>query len=150
MGGLLRRPVGNLLRRPLFLLLLAPALVYWQIETPLNDLASLAGDPSVNASYSRPLLAELEHRAHGAPLRVEIPMTGAHREAAFLPGQGPILLARGWERQLDTRDAALFYEDASPPLTAAAYKAWLREKTGSPMSRSRTCGWTSPAPPRAA
>jgi len=131
-----RRPSGkegpgprtkSLLRHPLVLLALAPALLYWQLETPINDVAALAGDPSVHASYYRPLLAELQDRADGAPLRVEVPLTGAHWEAAFLPDQGPILLARGWERQLDTRDAALFYEEEGHRLTAAAYKEWLQE-----------------------
>jgi hypothetical protein len=121
------RRTHGLLRRPLVLLLLGAALLYWQIETPLNDVAALAGDPSVNASWYTPLIAELGARAHGAPLRVEVPMTGAHWEAAFLPEQGSILLARGWERQLDTRDAALFYEDAERPPTAAAYREWLQE-----------------------
>jgi len=42
----------------------------------------------------------------------------------YLPEQGPILLARGWERQLDTRYAALFYH---PTLTPSAYRAWLKD-----------------------
>ncbi|MGH2855307.1 MAG: hypothetical protein ACRDLF_14070, partial [Solirubrobacteraceae bacterium] len=93
-------------RRRLVLLALAPALVYWQLETPLNDVSALTGDPSVSASYYAPLLGELERRAQGAPLRVEVPLTGAHWEAAYLPGHSSILLARGWERQLDTRYGA--------------------------------------------
>ncbi len=108
----------------LALLLLAPALLYWQLETPLNDVSELVGDPSVSASYYAPLLGELEERAGGAPLRVEVPMTGTHWESVYLPAHGSILLARGWERQLDTRYAALFY---APTLTAAAYRAWLYE-----------------------
>jgi hypothetical protein len=106
------------------LLALAPVLLYWQLETPINDVSALAGEPSVNASYYAPLLGELERRAHGAPLRVEVPMTGAHWESAYLPEHGSILLARGWERQLDTRYGALFY---APTLTPAAYRAWLYE-----------------------
>jgi hypothetical protein len=112
------------LRHPLALAALALVLLYWQLETPLNDLAALAGDPSVNASYYAPLLAELQRRAHGEPLRVEVPQTGAHWESAYLPEHGSILLARGWERQLDTRDAALFY---GPTLTASTYQRWLTE-----------------------
>ncbi len=108
----------------LALLALAPVLLYWQLETPINDVSELAGDPSVNASYYAPLLGELQHRAHGAPLRVEVPQTGAHWESVYLPEHGSILLARGWERQLDTRYAALFY---APRLTPAAYRAWLYE-----------------------
>jgi hypothetical protein len=106
------------------LLALAPVLLYWQLETPINDVSALAGDPSVNASYYNPLLGELERRAHGAPLRVEVPQTGAHWESVYLPEHGSILLARGWERQLDTRLAPLFY---APTLTVSAYRAWLYE-----------------------
>jgi hypothetical protein len=108
----------------LALLALAPVLLYWQLETPINDVSELGGDPSVNASYYAPLLSELQHRAHGAPLRVEVPQTGAHWESVYLPEHGSILLARGWERQLDTRYAALFY---APTLAPAAYRGWLHE-----------------------
>ncbi len=115
---------GLWLRHPLVLLALAAALLYWQLETPLNDVSELVGDPSVNASYYAPLLGELQKRAGGAPLRVEVPMVGTHWESVYLPTHGPLLLARGWERQLDTRYAALFY---APALAAAAYRAWLYE-----------------------
>jgi hypothetical protein len=111
-------------RRRLALALLAPVLLYWQLETPINDVSELIGDPSVNASYYAPLLAELRGLAGGAPLRVEVPQTGAHWESVYVPEQGPIELARGWERQLDTRYGALFY---GARLTAAAYRAWLAE-----------------------
>ncbi len=111
-------------RHRLALLILAPPLLYWQLETPINDVSELVGDPSVNASYYAPLVGELQRRAHGAPLRVEVPQTGAHWESVYLPEHGSILLARGWERQLDTRYATLFY---APTLTPAAYRAWLYE-----------------------
>ncbi len=119
-------PAYGWLRHPLALLLLAPALLYWQLETPLNDVSELVGDPSVNASYYAPLLGELQERSGGAPLRVEVPMVGTHWESVYLPAHGSILLARGWERQLDTRYAALFYEGGGgQSLTPAAYRAWL-------------------------
>jgi len=127
LGALLAAPlVTGVLweRRRLALALLAPALLYWQLETPINDVVALAGDPSVNASYYAPLRAELQRLAREAPLRVEVPLTGAHWESVYLPEQGPILLARGWERQLDTRYAALFYH---PTLTPSAYRAWLKD-----------------------
>ena len=53
-----------------------------------------------------------------------MPLTAAHWEAAELAGHDGVSLARGWERQLDTRYAALFYR---PGLTASAYGAWLEE-----------------------
>jgi hypothetical protein len=119
------RSAGGWLRhRRLALLALAPVLLYWQLETPISDVSELVGDPSVNAAYYAPLLHELQRRAHGEPLRVEVPQTGAHWESVYLPEHGSILLARGWERQLDTRYGALFYGRGP---TAGAYRAWLYE-----------------------
>ena len=110
-------------RHRLILCLLIPVLLYWQIETPINDQVELAGDPSVHASYYAPLRTELRTLTHGRRTIVEVPLTGAHWEAANLAGHDGIALARGWERQLDTRYARLFYE---PHLSASAYAAWLR------------------------
>ena len=39
-----------------------------------------------------------------------------------------VMLARGWERQLDQQRRALFYDEASTPLTPARYRAWLSEQ----------------------
>jgi len=125
LGALLVAPlVAGVLweRRRLVLLLLAPALLYWQLEASLNDFAALASNPSVNASYYTPLVGELTLLADGRPLRVEVPLTEAHWESVYLPEHPLILLARGWERQLDTRYDALFYR---PKLTPAAYRSWL-------------------------
>jgi hypothetical protein len=110
-------------RHRLILCLLAPLLLYGQIETPINDETALAGDPSVHAAYYAPLRAELRTLTHGRRTIVEVPLTGAHWEAANLAGYDGIALARGWERQLDTRYARLFYE---PRLSASAYATWLR------------------------
>ncbi len=111
-------------RRRVTLLLLAPMLLYWQLVTPVRDLSSIAGDPSVHASYYAPVLAELQKLTPGTPTIVEVPLTKAHWEAAYLAGHDGIELARGWERQLDTRYAALFYR---PTLSASAYREWLTE-----------------------
>jgi hypothetical protein len=135
LGELLGAPlVAGVLweRHRLVLALLAPVLLYWQLETPVNDVSALAGDPSVSASYYAPVLGELQRRADGAPLRVEVPLTGAHWESVYLAEHGPILLARGWERQLDTRYGALFYgsgsgSSAGSGLSAATYRGWLAE-----------------------
>ncbi|MGC2373357.1 MAG: hypothetical protein WA484_05750 [Solirubrobacteraceae bacterium] len=134
MGGNVAR-LGPLLAGPLLagmlwdrhrgtLLLLTPLLLYWQLVTPIRDYSSIASDPSVQASYYAPVLAELRVLSHGRPTIVEVPLTKAHWEAAHLAGHDDISLARGWERQLDTRYASLFYRS---PLTAAAYRAWLAE-----------------------
>jgi hypothetical protein len=50
-----------------------------------------------------------------------VPLTKNHWEAADLAKVVP--LARGWERQLDRKANALFYDDE--PLTAARYRTWL-------------------------
>jgi len=125
LGTLLGAPlaVGALWqRRRLALALLAPALLYWQLEAPISDVTALAGTPSVNASYYAPLVGELQRLAHGEPLRVEVPPTEGHWESVYLPEHPQILLARGWERQLDTRYNDLFYR---PGLSASAYRSWL-------------------------
>jgi hypothetical protein len=111
-------------RRRGVLCLLAPVLLYWQLNTPIGDLSLIAGQPSANASYYAPLLSELRHLRHDTPTIVEVPLTATHAEAAYVAGHDRISLARGWDRQLDTRYAALFYR---PTLTAAAYRAWLEE-----------------------
>jgi hypothetical protein len=111
-------------KRRALLLALAPLLLYWQLATPIRDYSSIAGDPSVHASYYAPVLAELRGLSHGRPTIVEVPMTAAHWESAYMAGHDGVELARGWERQLDTRYAAVFYRKT---LTPAAYRAWLAE-----------------------
>lgn len=133
MGGNAAR-LGPLLAVPLLsgvlwqhhraaLALLALPLLYWQLATPIKDYVAIAGDPSVKASYYAPLQHELARLTGGrASAVVEVPLTRAHWEAAYLPWHDGVRLARGWERQLDTRYAALFYR---PTLTAAGYRSWL-------------------------
>jgi hypothetical protein len=127
LGVLLAAPlVAGVLweHRRLALVLLAPALLYWQLDTPISDFAALAGNPSVNASYYAPLSGELTRLTDGRPLRVEVPLTEAHWESVYIPEHPLILLARGWERQLDTRYDALFYRPGLAPVT---YRSWLIE-----------------------
>jgi hypothetical protein len=111
-------------RRRGVLCLLAPVLLYWQLNTPIGDLSLIAGQQSANASYYTPLLSELRRLRHRTPTIVEVPLTATHAEAAYVAGHDHISLARGWDRQLDTRYAALFYR---PTLTASVYRAWLYE-----------------------
>jgi hypothetical protein len=127
LGPLLAAPLlaGVLWEKQRVLLFaLAPLLLYWQLATPIRDYSSIADDPSVHASYYAPVLAELQRLRHGRPTIVEVPMTAAHWESAYLAGHDGIELARGWERQLDTRYAAVFYRKTLSP---AAYRAWLVE-----------------------
>lgn len=115
------RARGRLIDGRLALLALAPLLLYWQLASAIDDQVALAGDPTVQASFYAPLRAQLLRLAHGRPIRVEVPLTGAHWESAYLPG-GPISIARGWERQLDTRYGALFYRRA---VASSEYEHWL-------------------------
>jgi hypothetical protein len=114
------RPV-TALRRPAFLLAaLALPLAYWQLYPAVRDVVRASGDPSTSAAYHAPLVRFLQRRA--GTFRVEIPLTANHWEAAHVAPH--VALARGWERQLDRRYGALFYDGT---LSAATYRAWLDE-----------------------
>ena len=100
------------------LLALTPLLLFWQWKPTYNDLVK-AGDRSVRASFYEPLVGFLAtHR--NPPGRVEVVPTRTHWEVVFVSERFPI--ARGWERQLDTRFGALFYDG---PLNAGTYRHWL-------------------------
>jgi hypothetical protein len=91
----------------------------WIVWGPLVQTLGVRDDPSTQASYYVPVERYLDEHASW-PLRIEVPFTRAHWEAAFLAPRVP--LARGWERQLDKRyDLAL----ESHSLSAAAYRGWL-------------------------
>jgi hypothetical protein len=131
LGALLAGPVVAGVfwdRRPKLLVVAAPVLLYWALVTPLRDLVAISGQPSLSAYYYAPLAEELHRLTDDAPVRVEVPLTKTHSEAEFLAQAGGqndtsrIALARGWDRQLDTRYAALFY---GRKLKASAYRAWL-------------------------
>jgi hypothetical protein len=114
--------------RPLALLVLAPFLAYWQLNSSVSDFASAVSDRSVHASYYAPLLRRLgalgvTDPAH--PKRIELVATANHWEAAFVAPH--VAIARGWERQLDRSRNALFYE-GSGELSAARYHAWLQQQ----------------------
>ena len=122
---LLAGPRGRNRRR--LLIVLAPFLLYWQANAPVADFAAAATDPSVAASYYAPLLGELRALGVGygaRPARIEVVATADHWEARFLAPH--VMIARGWERQLDVYRNGLFYEE-STPLTAARYEAWLSQ-----------------------
>jgi hypothetical protein len=92
----------------------------WQLTGPLSQSVGASLSPSSRASFYQPVIRYVE-RADGArPVRIEVPFTSSHWDAAVLGAH--FLLARGWERQLDTRYDALFY---SPSLSASAYRGWL-------------------------
>lgn len=123
LGTLLAGPVAAAVllhagRRLALALLVVPLLV-WQLQPVYGAVADSVHDPSASPSYYTGLLSYLGW--HGAALhRVEIPLTRDHWETSYVAAEFP--LARGWERQLDTRYDALLYQ---PGLTAAAYHQWL-------------------------
>jgi hypothetical protein len=123
LGAILAGPLAALLlwdeRRKLLALVALPFL-YWQVSAPIDDVWRAARDPSVHASYYDGLLGYLHgrERAEG-PFRIEIPFTDNHWESAHVAPTVP--LARGWERQLDRKVNALFYDGFSPE----RYRAWL-------------------------
>ena len=108
---------------PWFLALFLAGGLYWQVTASVSQIARSVGDPSTASAYFEPV-SELARRARRrAGVRVEVPPTANHWEAAYLaPG---FELARGWLRQLDTTRDDIFYGDDT--LTHAAYSTWLRE-----------------------
>jgi hypothetical protein len=89
---------------------------------PARETVAVAGNESTSASYYAPVLSFLA--AHGGALeRIEVPLTRSHWEAALMAPS--VSLARGWEKQLDTRfDRVLL----APGLTAAGYSRWLHDE----------------------
>lgn len=88
----------------------------------LSMIPDRSSIPDAQPSYWAPLIRFI--RAHStAQFRVEVVPTANHWEAYYFPRAG-IPLARGWYRQLDFADNALFY---ARRLTPADYRRWLRE-----------------------
>jgi len=106
-------------RRRLLLAVVAIPLLVWQWFPAVDGIAFAQSDPSTRATYYQPVLAYLGAQS-GAIGRVEIPSTYRHWEAAYAAPH--VLLARGWERQLDIAYNAIFYND---PLTPKTYRTWL-------------------------
>jgi hypothetical protein len=126
LGALVAGPVavgalgGRL--RPALLAAAALPLAYWQAYPAVRDVVRASGDPAVAAAYHAPLLRFLERAPRHGASRVEIPPTENLWEAAHVAPE--VALARGWQRQLDRRHGALFYDGS---LTSASYRAWLDE-----------------------
>ena len=92
----------------------------WQWAPSQSLVTSPSQAPETQSSFYKPLLNELAV-VGPQPVRIEVPPTLDHWEAAFVAPY--VSLARGWERQLDTADNPLFYNDGA--LTASSYEAWL-------------------------
>jgi len=95
------------------------AIAVWVVWGPVRETLAVAGSAATSASYYAPLERFLA-REEGGPVRVEVPLTRSHWEAALLARS--VALARGWEKQLEERyDGALLARG----LSAAAYERWL-------------------------
>jgi hypothetical protein len=126
LGSLFGGPVlalGLAGRRPVALAIVALPLLWWQWTAPVRDFAAGQGDPSVDASYYRPLIDELDRLTRGRPVRIEIPPTRNRFEADYVAPHFP--LARGWLRQSESDDFDLF---TGGNLTPPAYRGWLQER----------------------
>jgi hypothetical protein len=124
LGPLLAGPLVALLwwrRRTVALLAVAPVLLYLQWQAPVRDVRTADDNSEVTFAYFQPMMTYLS-RQPGPPFRIEIPFTLFHWEAYEVAPEFP--LARGWERQLDTKYNALFYDGR---LTPARYDAWLHQ-----------------------
>lgn len=94
-------------------------IAFWVVWGPVTQTSEVLDDPSTTAAYYEPLRSFLASHAKG-PLRIEVPFTRSHWEAALLAPH--FELARGWERQLDKR-----YNEAieADPLSPSVYRSWL-------------------------
>jgi hypothetical protein len=120
-GVLLAAPVLLAARpRPRLLGSVALAAIgVWVLWGPVRETSAVAGSPATSASYYAPVERFLDGRG-GGPVRIEVPLTRSHWEAALLAPK--VSLARGWEKQLDDRyDAVLL----AGHLTAGGYDRWL-------------------------
>jgi hypothetical protein len=94
------------------------ATAVWQVVKPVDDLIHTR--PAMAAArHSDELVAELVRRGADRG-RVEVVPLRSHWEASGLSRH--VVLARGWNRQVDADRNALFYDGA---LTPAAYREWL-------------------------
>jgi hypothetical protein len=91
----------------------------WLLWGPVRETVAVAGSESTSAAYYQPVERFLAGHG-GGPVRIEVPLTRSHWEAGLLAPS--VSLARGWEKQLDSRyDQVLL----SPGLTPAGYERWL-------------------------
>jgi hypothetical protein len=105
-------------RRRALALVIVP-LVAWQWIPAWDSIAHSPQDPSTRPGYYTALIQYLQ-QAGGPSGRLEIPFTYRHWESYYVAPQ--LLLARGWERQLDLTRDRLFYDGT---LDANRYRTWL-------------------------
>jgi hypothetical protein len=102
--GLTRRPTAPLWAAGV-LVGLVPFAV-WQWSQTAVDVRHASDDTATRAAYFQPLLRFLERADRPRVWRVEVLPMREHWESVEVADRFP--LARGWEHQLDKRDASLF------------------------------------------
>jgi hypothetical protein len=90
----------------------------WVLWGPVRETAAVAGSADTSAAYYAPVVRFFA--VLGGPVRVEVPLTRSHWEAALLAPH--VSLARGWEKQLEERYDGAVLTTPRP----GAYDAWLR------------------------
>lgn len=93
-------------------------LLAWQASTAVWSIAT--ADRTKDAHYFAPVNDFLDRQNPARDQKVEVVFTRNHFEAAYVASRRPI--ARGWERQLDTKYNALFYDGTLSP---ESYARWL-------------------------
>jgi hypothetical protein len=111
--------VASMRGRGIVVLCAAIGLSVWPAMQLHDDLAG-ASAPSTHSPYYSSLIAELADNPLVVDHRVEVVEPRNHWEVVYLAST--VTLARGWERQLDTKlNPALYSRD----LTATQYRAFL-------------------------
>jgi hypothetical protein len=101
------------------------AIAVWVVWGPARETLAVAGSEATGASYYAPVerfVARVE-APPGSPVRIEVPLTRSHWEAALLAPS--VSLARGWDKQMETRYEGVLLGHG---LTAAGYERWLRQQ----------------------
>src|SRR5207245_2809108 len=72
----------------------------WVLWGPVRETVAVVGSESTSTAYYEPVERFVAGQGDG-PVRIEMPLTRSHWEAALLAPS--VSLARGWEKQLDSR-----------------------------------------------
>jgi hypothetical protein len=97
----------------------------WVVWGPVRETLAVAGSEATSAAYYVPIerfFARVQ-APPASPVRVEVPLTRSHWEAALLAPT--VSLARGWDKQMETRYEGVLL---AAGLTAASYERWLRQQ----------------------
>lgn len=95
------------------------ALAVWVLWGPVRETAAVAGSPATSVSFYVPVERFLDGLG-GPPVRIEVPLTRSHWEAGELAGR--VSLARGWDKQMETR------YDGGAAASAASFRRWLADQ----------------------